>query len=192
MKKKLTTSQRRVQRAIACLKNYMDTYDRQVGYLDYSDDTIINDVLYGLGVALGGKKHMFADGFARWKAVLRQKLLVENRVETAHLTHAQFGNLDEESRKAITAWREHLLQARAKSGDFELNEVPRSGRWLSLKAKGKAAWKPKQGMVYLFKSEGSPVNPRSIMRVERTKDGVTTYEILWSAPVHLTHVWVEK
>jgi hypothetical protein len=197
MKKKLTTSQQRVRKAIAYLKNYMDTYDQQVGYLDYSDDTIIRDVLYGLGVALGGNKHRFFDGFARWRAVLQKHLAVENRCQAryqaADLTGAQLEGFDGESKRVIEAWRRHLLQAREKVGDFELNDVPRRGRWLSLKVRGKRAWKPEQGKVYLFKTEGSSVNPRSIMRAMTTKDGVTTYEVLWSVLTSpATHVWVEK
>lgn len=191
MKSKLTPAQRRVKKAIAYLQNYMATYTNQQGYLNYEDGTIINDVLYGLGVALGGKRYEYADGFARWKAVLREKLLVENRVETANLTHAQFGNLDEEGQKTITAWRDHVLQARTKDKDFELNDIPRSGRWLSLRAK--KAWKPKEGKIYLFKNEGSTVNPCSIMKCEKTKNGIV-YEVLWAVPVHppSTHVWIKK
>lgn len=189
---KRTVNQQRVRKAIVYLKDYMNTYDRQVGYLDYSDDTIINDVLYGLGVALGGKKYEYADGFARWKAVLREKLLVENRVEAAHLTHAQFGNLNEEGQKTITAWRDHVLQARAKGKDFELDDIPRSGRWLPLSAK--KAWKPKEGKVYLFKNKGDTVNPYSIMKAAKTKNGIVYYEVLWAAPCQhpSTHVWIKK
>lgn len=64
---KVITRRRRVKKAIEYLKHYMDTYDSQYGYLDYTDETIIDDVLYGLGVAIGGHKYKFASGFASFK-----------------------------------------------------------------------------------------------------------------------------
>lgn len=74
--KEITPAQRRMQDAVAYLKDYMGTYDKQYGYLDYSDDTLINDVLYGLGVALD-PRNKFADGFAAFKKVLLDRLRKE-------------------------------------------------------------------------------------------------------------------
>jgi len=70
----MKTRQKRVKKAIEYLQNYINTYDRQIGYLDYMDETIIDDVLYGLGVALGGKKHEMAPGYRKFKAILRKHL----------------------------------------------------------------------------------------------------------------------
>lgn len=70
VKPRLTMNQKRVQKAVAFLKHYFDTYDAQYGYLDYSDKTIINDVLYALGAALDDK-YRFANGFAAFKTHLR-------------------------------------------------------------------------------------------------------------------------
>lgn len=69
----LTKKQRRVRRIVRELQKYMNTYDKQASYLDYTDETIINDVLYGLGIALD-KKNRFADGFNRFKGRLQKHI----------------------------------------------------------------------------------------------------------------------
>jgi hypothetical protein len=69
-----TPEQKRVGRAIKSLTKYMVTYPKQHGYLDYNDETIINDVLYGLGRALDPEKYQFANGFDLFKEVLRKHL----------------------------------------------------------------------------------------------------------------------
>jgi hypothetical protein len=70
----MTSKQKRMKKAVEYLKNYMNTYSNQVGYLDYTDETLIDDVLYGLGVALGPKRYAFAQGFCKFKARLRDHL----------------------------------------------------------------------------------------------------------------------
>lgn len=70
----LTAKQKRMKRAVDYLRNYFDTYADQPGYLDYEDQTLIDDTLYGLGAALD-KKYQFADGYAEFKDVLRQHML---------------------------------------------------------------------------------------------------------------------
>lgn len=70
---RLTPKQKRMKRAIESMTEYMATYSGQYACFDYSDDTFIDDVLYGLGVALD-KKHEFADGFEKFKQVLRKHL----------------------------------------------------------------------------------------------------------------------
>ena len=71
---KLTPKQERVKKAVEYLKNYINTYDSQYGYLDYSDAVIIDDILYGLGVALDDKKYQMGSGFKEFKKVLRDHL----------------------------------------------------------------------------------------------------------------------
>lgn len=71
---KLTARQKRMQHAIRYMANYMSTYEKQPGCLDYRDETLIDDVLYGLGYALGGKEHQYASGFDVWKDKLRKHL----------------------------------------------------------------------------------------------------------------------
>ena len=75
------TSQRRqqVEDAIQYLQNYMNTYTDQVYYRDYSDETIVKDVLYGLGIALWGQaEHRGPSGFDRTVARI-QEILAKHR-----------------------------------------------------------------------------------------------------------------
>lgn len=69
-----TDRQKHVAKGIAYLTRYMQTYDQQYGHLDYPDETIINDVLYGLGVALDEKEYKYGDGFEKFKERLREHL----------------------------------------------------------------------------------------------------------------------
>lgn len=68
--KKVDERQKKVKEGIEFLKDYMDTYNKQPGYLDYTDYTIIEDILYGLGVAIDKDKYSFANGFKDFKEVL--------------------------------------------------------------------------------------------------------------------------
>ena len=70
----MTARQKKVKKTIEYLVKYMATYDKQMGYLDYRDETIIDDVLYGLGVAIGGKKYTWANGFAKFKERLAKHI----------------------------------------------------------------------------------------------------------------------
>lgn len=67
----MTSKQKRMQDAVAKLINYMDTYPNQYGYRDFADETLINDVLYGLGIALDERKYQYANGFEEFKKYLR-------------------------------------------------------------------------------------------------------------------------
>lgn len=70
-----TVEQRqRVRRIVKSLQHYMNTYDQQAEYEHYSDVTIINDVLYGLGIALEPEKYYAASGFAWFKERLKELL----------------------------------------------------------------------------------------------------------------------
>lgn len=73
MKAKLTQDQKRMRDAVRRLRKYVNTYHRQLGYTDYTDYTFIEDILYGLGIALDDA-HAFASGFDRFKTKLRQHL----------------------------------------------------------------------------------------------------------------------
>ena len=70
----LTKKQRRMKKAVAYLQKYFETYTNQDSYLDYHEDILINDALYGLGVALDDEAYRFADGFERFKKKLRTHL----------------------------------------------------------------------------------------------------------------------
>lgn len=72
---KLTPEQKRVKRIINDLKHYINTYDKQFGYLDYQDETIISDILYGLGIALEPEKYEWADGFLKFREEILSKYI---------------------------------------------------------------------------------------------------------------------
>ena len=61
---------KRMRLMVKYLQRYMETYDQQIGYEHYRESTFIDDVLYGLGVALNPKEHQFSDGFDVWKKKL--------------------------------------------------------------------------------------------------------------------------
>lgn len=67
-------SQKRMKLMVQYLKEYIETYDKQYHYENYSDTILIDDILYGLGVALDPKAHQYADGYETWKNKLIQYL----------------------------------------------------------------------------------------------------------------------
>lgn len=73
-KQTLTKKQKRMQKSVAWLTKYMQSYDQQASYRDYSDLIFIDDVLYGLGVALHGTEVAYAQGFEKWRQMLREHL----------------------------------------------------------------------------------------------------------------------
>lgn len=65
---------------VASLQKYVSTYDQQHGYENYSDETFIEDILYGIGKALDEKFEM-APGFQKFKEeVLLPHLGIEHAV----------------------------------------------------------------------------------------------------------------
>jgi hypothetical protein len=64
-----------IKKATESLQKYMATYDNQYGYEDYSEETFIDDVLYGLGRALD-KKYQWSPGFSKFKEKLLKHLAV--------------------------------------------------------------------------------------------------------------------
>lgn len=65
--------QERMENAVEYMTEYMRTYPTQYGYKDYSDETYIDDILYGLGASLDGK-YRFAQGFDQFKKRLLEHL----------------------------------------------------------------------------------------------------------------------
>ncbi|EDM47775.1 hypothetical protein [Marinobacter algicola] len=65
-----------IKAAVAYLQEYMNTYSQQHSYEAYRAETLIDDVLYGLGVALD-KKYKYAQGYDEFKKVLRAHLEAE-------------------------------------------------------------------------------------------------------------------
>lgn len=74
VKSKLTPEQKRVKKIITYLRKYINTYPKQSGYLNYSDDVIIDDILYGLGAALD-EQYKYASGFYKFKKFLSQRFM---------------------------------------------------------------------------------------------------------------------
>lgn len=71
---KVNESRQRMKKAVQHLQECMMRYDKQIWYLDYTDETLIDDVLYELGVALDPKRYAFAQGFRRFKKRLVKHL----------------------------------------------------------------------------------------------------------------------
>ena len=63
-------------------KKFVNTYDTQIGYDTYSEETILNDFLYGIGICLDKEEYSFSDGFARFRLKLllhlNNKLKINN------------------------------------------------------------------------------------------------------------------
>ncbi|WP_027855591.1 hypothetical protein [Marinobacterium litorale] len=55
------------------LAKYWSTYNDQPGVAEYGEKTVINDALYGIGIALSDE-YLCADGFAKFKVDLKQYL----------------------------------------------------------------------------------------------------------------------
>ena len=73
--RKLSSKQRaRMARIVADFQKYVATYHEQECYQDYSDRTFIDDILYGIGVAIEPKAFKYADGFDKWRAELLKHL----------------------------------------------------------------------------------------------------------------------
>ena len=62
-----------VKDAIKYLQPYISSYHKQQGYQDYSIETYINDVLYGLGVSISGR-YEGAPGFRKFQERLLKQL----------------------------------------------------------------------------------------------------------------------
>ena len=65
---------KRMVEIVRRFQQYVGTYTSQPEYADYPDETFINDMLYGLGIAIDPKDYYAASGFDKFKAVLRGRL----------------------------------------------------------------------------------------------------------------------
>jgi hypothetical protein len=63
---------RQVEQAVAWLAKYWGSYAKQAEFVRYSDETIIDDALYGLGVALWG--NTFGSGYDETRHKLLEHL----------------------------------------------------------------------------------------------------------------------
>jgi hypothetical protein len=51
-------------------KEYVNTYDKRKNGLD-NDETIVKDMLYGIGLCLDKEEYCFAGGYKKFKAFLK-------------------------------------------------------------------------------------------------------------------------
>jgi len=71
---KIIRNRKRMIAVVKSLQNYMNTYDKQEGYVNYTDKTFIDDVLYGLGLALDKRAYEGAQGYDAFKLQLLKHL----------------------------------------------------------------------------------------------------------------------
>lgn len=60
-------SREHMKAAVARLQEYMSTYNKQPGYEDYTADTFIHDVIYGIGIALDPDEYRMGGGYEKFK-----------------------------------------------------------------------------------------------------------------------------
>lgn len=80
MYKPTAASKKKMRAAVASLKDYMDRYDKQQSYESYSEETLIDDVLYGLGIALDSR-NAYANGYEKFKTRLIAHLRPNTQVQ---------------------------------------------------------------------------------------------------------------
>ena len=60
-----------IEKAVDFMEQYINTYRQQPYYKTYTEVTFINDMLYGIGVAVG-EEYRFAQGFHQFKEKLKE------------------------------------------------------------------------------------------------------------------------
>lgn len=60
-----------MREAVKSLSEYWATYFNQECYEKYSLDTLLNDCLYGIGIAISPDEYSFAPGYWKFKEDLR-------------------------------------------------------------------------------------------------------------------------
>jgi hypothetical protein len=68
---KYTQKQKRMIAIVRRYKKYVGTYDTQTRYIDYSDETFLADMLYGIGISFNPKVYMFSNGFLLFKEKIK-------------------------------------------------------------------------------------------------------------------------
>lgn len=62
---------------VRTFQEYVNTYSNQRGYTEYSDRTFIEDMLYGIGIAVDEDRYKNADGYAEFKEYLKEQGVTE-------------------------------------------------------------------------------------------------------------------
>lgn len=76
-KKEVEARRKRMRAVVARFQKYVSTYSEQSHYEDYSDRIFLDDMLYGIGLALSegtAKDNSGAGGYERFKVELRRHL----------------------------------------------------------------------------------------------------------------------
>ena len=63
-----------IRPAVQYLRDYLNAYEDQQGIDDYTVETWIEDILYGLGMSLDPDAHIFAGGHEKFKKKLQEYL----------------------------------------------------------------------------------------------------------------------
>lgn len=70
----LSRKQKRMRAVVARFQEYARTYSDQAHYDQYRDETFLDDMLYGIGIALEPKKWREGRGFDEFREMLRKRL----------------------------------------------------------------------------------------------------------------------
>jgi hypothetical protein len=62
-------------RIVETFQQYVAVYSDQAGYVNYKDRTFIDDMIYGIGLAIDEKEYKWFDGYKRWKKYLRTEII---------------------------------------------------------------------------------------------------------------------
>lgn len=71
----------RMKMIVEDFQNYVKTYSEQVAYQSYSDEVFLDDMLYGLGIAIGDEEFRYLNGYKHWKKIL-MNFLKTNKIES--------------------------------------------------------------------------------------------------------------
>ena len=66
-----------IKKSLEALKHYIDTYDQQPNYQEYSFNIFVHDILYGLGIAIDKDKYHAAQGYKKFKFILNQLIATD-------------------------------------------------------------------------------------------------------------------
>jgi hypothetical protein len=70
----LKRRQKRMRAIVARFQEYVRTYSDQAHYDEYRDGTFMDDMLYGIGIAIEPEKWREGSGFEAFKETLRIRL----------------------------------------------------------------------------------------------------------------------
>lgn len=77
----LSRKQKRMRAVVARFQEYVRTYSDQAHYDQYRDDTFLDDMLYGIGIAMEPKKWRSGTGFDAFKEKLRKRFARSGEVK---------------------------------------------------------------------------------------------------------------